>query len=106
MAYRQQRFLMVAPFFQIIFFVWESRVSQSSGKVGIKRHILSFLIAYFCNLFPVNSVFFFLFIHVQELFFCIHAEIPLNSPAIMERQRRCPGCLLAAAELASTIEPF
>lgn len=62
MAYRQQRFLMVAPFFLFIFFVWESKVSRLSGKVGIKRHILSFLIAYFCNLSSVNSAFFFLFI--------------------------------------------
>ena len=28
MAYRQQRFLMVALFFQIIFFVWESKISE------------------------------------------------------------------------------
>ena len=28
MAYRQQRFSMVAPFFLFIFFVWESKISE------------------------------------------------------------------------------
>ena len=64
MAYRQQRFLMVAPFFLFIFFAWESKVSRLSGKVGIKRYILSFLIVYFCNFYHVNTCIFFLFVHV------------------------------------------